>query len=216
MLFTNRTHAGEVLASALEDFAGLDNTLILALPRGGVPVAARVADALDLPMDLLMVRKLGVPGQEEYAMGALAQGGHCFFNHDVIDELRLTSEEIDMVIERETAELTRRERIYRGEAAAPTVSGKTVILIDDGLATGATMRVAVCAMEQGGAARIIVAVPVGAAESCERFDARVDRMVCPHRLAPLRSVGAWYDDFDQTSDAEVVELLATHEYGATA
>lgn len=216
MLFKNRTHAGEVLAAALNEYAGHDNTLVLALPRGGVPVAAQVADALDLPLDLLLVRKLGVPGQEEYAMGALAQGGHCFFNHDVIDELRLTSEEIDMVIERETAELSRRERMYRGDMGKPAVSGKTIILVDDGLATGATMRVAVCALEQSGAARIVVAVPVGAAESCERFDARVDQVVCPHRMSPLRGVGLWYDDFRQTSDAEVIELLATHQHGATA
>lgn len=216
MLFKNRTHAGNVLAAALNDYAGQDNTLVLALPRGGVPVAARVAEALDLPLDLLMVRKLGVPGQEEYAMGALAQGGHCFFNHDVIDELRLTAEEIDMVIERETAELARREKLYRGDVGEPAVGGKTVILIDDGLATGATMRVAVCALEQSGAAHIIVAVPVGAAESCERFDNRVDRVVCPHRLSPLRGVGMWYDDFSQTSDAEVIELLATHDHGVTA
>lgn len=211
MLFKDRTHAGEELAAALDEFAGQDNTLILALPRGGVPVAARIAEALELPLDLLMVRKLGVPGQEEYAMGALAQGGQCFFNHEVIDELRLTSEEIDMVIERETAELARREKIYRGEMAAPVVSGKTVILVDDGLATGATMRVAVCAMEQSGAARIIIAVPVAASESCERFDNRVDRVVCPHRLSPLRSVGMWYEDFSQTSDAQVIELLSTQE-----
>ncbi|SDS88485.1 putative phosphoribosyl transferase [Halopseudomonas xinjiangensis] len=216
MLFNNRTHAGEVLAAALNDYAGQDNTLILALPRGGVPVAAEVAEALDLPLDLLLVRKLGVPGQEEYAMGALAQGGHCFFNHDVIDELRLTSEEIDMVIERETAELARRERLYRGDRGQPVVTGKTVILVDDGLATGATMRVAVCALEQNGAARIVVAVPVGAAESCERFDTRVDQVVCPHRMSPLRGVGLWYDDFSQTSDAEVIELLATHQHGVTA
>lgn len=211
MLFKDRTHAGEELAAALDEFAGQDNTLILALPRGGVPVAARIAEALELPLDLLMVRKLGVPGQEEYAMGALAQGGQCFFNHEVIDELRLTSEEIDMVIERETAELARREKMYRGEMAAPVVSGKTVILVDDGLATGATMRVAVCAMEQSGAARIIIAVPVAASESCERFDNRVDRVVCPHRLSPLRSVGMWYEDFSQTSDAQVIELLSTQE-----
>ena len=216
MLFRNRIHAGEVLAAALHEYAGQDNTLILALPRGGVPVAAQVADALDLPLDLLLVRKLGVPGQEEYAMGALAQGGHCYFNHDVIDELRLTSEEIDMVIEREIAELGRRERLYRGEAGQPAVSGKTVILVDDGLATGATMRVAVCALEQSGAARIVVAVPVGAAESCERFDTRVDQVVCPHRISPLRGVGLWYDDFSQTSDAEVTELLAIHQQGVTA
>ncbi len=216
MLFKNRTHAGEVLAAALDEYAGQDNTLILALPRGGVPVAAEVAETLDLPLDLLLVRKLGVPGQEEYAMGALAQGGHCFFNHEVIDELRLTSEEIDMVIERETAELARRERFYRGDRGEPVVTGKTVILIDDGLATGATMRVAVCALEQNGAAHIVVAVPVGAAESCERFDARVDRVVCPHRMSPLRSVGLWYDDFVQTSDAEVIDVLATHQHGVTA
>lgn len=211
MLFKDRTHAGEELAAALEEFAGQDNTLVLALPRGGVPVAARIAEALELPLDLLMVRKLGVPGQEEYAMGALAQGGHCFFNHEVIDELRLTSEEIDMVIERETAELARREKMYRGEMAAPAVSGKTVILVDDGLATGATMRVAVCAMEQSGAARIVVAVPVAAAESCERFDTRVDRVVCPHRLSPLHNVGMWYEDFSQTSDVQVIKLLSTAE-----
>lgn len=216
MLFKDRTHAGEELAAALDEYAGQDNTLILALPRGGVPVAARIAEALELPLDLLMVRKLGVPGQEEYAMGALAQGGQCFFNHEVIDELRLTSEEIDMVIERETAELARREKMYRGDMAAPVVSGKTVILVDDGLATGATMRVAVCAMEQSGAARIIIAVPVAASESCERFDNRVDRVVCPHRLSPLRSVGMWYEDFSQTSDAQVIELLSTHESEAIA
>ena len=196
-----------MLGRHLIEFAGQPDVLVLGLPRGGVVVAAEVARALDAPLDALIVRKLGVPGYEELAMGAIATGGARVLNQDVIARLRIPAGALDTVVEAEETELVRRERAYRGDRAAPDVCGATVILVDDGLATGATMRAAAAAVESMGAARIVIAVPVAPADTIAEFAAAGLVVVCP--LTPVRfgGVGAFYADFAQTSDQEVRRLL---------
>jgi putative phosphoribosyl transferase len=208
MLFANRREAGRILASLLMKYADRDDVLVLALPRGGVPVGFEVAQALRAPLDVFIVRKLGVPGHDELAMGAIATGGVRVLNDDVVISLELEPEVIDAVAVREEKELARRERIYRGARPAPDVHGRTVILVDDGLATGSTMRAAVAALRKQRPARIVVAVPVAAPETCEEFKTEVDEVVCAATPRMFNGVGRWYEDFSQTTDEEVHELLA--------
>ena len=210
MIYSDRTQAGQELAEALGEYAGREDVRLLALPRGGVPVAAQIATALRLPLDILLVRKLGIPGHEEYAMGAIASGGSCYLDQQLIAELDISAEQVEETLEREQNELQRRSQVYRGSRAEPDLQGCSVILVDDGLATGATMRAAIEAVRVRGARAVVVAVPVGAAETCRQLDAMVDRLVCPHQLEFLRGVGLWYADFRQVSDAEVIELLQQH------
>ncbi|HEX8844736.1 MAG TPA: phosphoribosyltransferase [Pyrinomonadaceae bacterium] len=208
MIYRDRTEAGRHLASQLGDYANRSDVLVLALPRGGVPVAFEVARALRAPLDIFLVRKLGVPGHEELAMGAIATGGTRVLNEDVVRYLNIPGEVIDAVAADEERELERRERLYRGERPAPDVRGKTVILVDDGLATGSTMRAAASALRQQAPARIVVGVPVSAPATCDEFREEVDEIVCAATPEPFQAVGLWYKDFSQTTDEEVRELLA--------
>jgi len=216
MLFVNRRHAGSVLAGLLKNYAERHDALVLALPRGGVPVGFEVAQALNAPLDVFVVRKLGVPGQEELAMGAIATGGVRVLNDDIVGYLGLSEEVIDRVAAREKKELDRRERIYRGDNAAPLVQGRTLILIDDGLATGSTMHAAVAALRKQQPSRIVVAVPVASPEACEELRSEVDETICAATPRPFQGVGRWYQDFSQTSDEEVHELLAQARASATS
>lgn len=205
--FLDRRDAGRVLAKALSHYQGRRDLIILALPRGGVPVAYEVAQALDAPLDIFLVRKLGMPGHEELAMGAIASGGIQVLNEDVIQILGISQPVIDQVARQEGLELEKRERLYRGDRPLPSVRGKTVILVDDGLATGATMRAAARALRKEGPAYLVVAVPVAAPDTCNEFRTEVDEVVCATTPQPFRAVGYWYEDFSQTTDAEVHDLL---------
>src|SRR5215831_16164616 len=207
MIYHDRTDAGKQLASQLSEYTDRNDVLVLALPRGGVPVAYEVAKALRAPLDVFLVRKLGVPGYEELAMGAIATGDVRVLNDDVVSYLKIPETVINSVTASEQKELDRRERVYRGNRSEPDVKGKTVILIDDGLATGSTMRAAVAALRQQGPARIVVAVPVGAPETCADFQAEADEAVCARTPEPFYAVGVWYGDFSQTTDEEVRALL---------
>jgi putative phosphoribosyl transferase len=207
MIYHDRSDAGRALARRLARYANRPDVLVLALPRGGVPVAYEVARALNAPLDVFLVRKLGVPGQEELAMGAIATGGVRVLNEDVVRLLQIPDEVIDSVAETQWRELERRERAYRDDRPLPDVRGRTVILIDDGLATGSSMRAAVAALRQQGPARIVVAVPVASASACEDFRAEVDEVICGQTPEPFYAVGSWYEDFTQTTDAEVHALL---------
>ena len=207
MIFRDRREAGRRLSEKLHHYAKLPDVLVLALPRGGVPVAYEVARALAAPLDVFLVRKLGFPGQEEYAMGAIASGGARVLNTNLIQRMRVTPQAVDAIVAKELGELVRREKAYRGSNPLPAVQGKTVILVDDGLATGASMYAAAAALRSEGPARIVVAVPVGAPSTCEGFGALVDEIVCAEAPAAFSAVGQWYDDFDQTTDEEVRELL---------
>lgn len=207
MTFRNRRQAGERLGPILEPYRKEDDVLVLALPRGGVPVAYEVAEHLDAPLRLFVVRKLGVPDQPELALGAIASGGARVYNQRIISTLDLSEEDIEAVVEREMAELARREEHYRGDTPAPDIAGRTVIVVDDGVATGATMRVAVQALRQEKAARIVVAVPTAAADTVEALQQEADDVVAAMTPANFTAVGAWYDDFTQTTDDEVVALL---------
>ena len=206
--FRDRRDAGRRLAASLAGYAHAPDVLVLALPRGGVPVAYEVARALNAPLDAFLVRKLGVPGHEELAMGAIATGGVRVLNDDVIDHLRLPPSAIEATAAREAQELERRERAYRDDRPPPDVRGKTAILVDDGLATGSTMRAAVAALRQQGPARIVVAVPVAAPPTCDLLRASVDQVVVAMAPESFVAVGLWYEDFSPTTDAEVRELLA--------
>ena len=206
--FHDRTEAGRHLAERLAaEYTNRPDVIVLALPRGGVPVAYEVARALGAPLDVFLVRKLGVPGHEELAMGAIASGGVRVLNQDVVRMLNVPNEVIDRVARRELAELARRETAYRDGHPAPDVRGRVVILIDDGLATGATMRAAAEALRQLGPARVVVAVPVAAPETCDEFQQYVDEIVCLLTPEPFHAVGVWYENFEQTTDDEVRELL---------
>jgi predicted phosphoribosyltransferase len=218
MLFRDRTEAGRRLAAELAAYAGRPDVLVLALPRGGVPVAFEVARALHAPLDVFLVRKLGVPGHEELAMGAIATGGVRVMNSDVVRALHIPEEAIEAVAAEEQQELERRERLYRDDRPAPEVHGRTVILVDDGLATGSSMRAAVAALRYLRPARIVVAVPVAAPDTCTELQAEVDDVVCVRTPEPFYGVGLWYDDFSQTTDAEVHALLerAADEHAAVA
>lgn len=207
MLFRDRRHAGQILAGKLTAFRDLPDLLVLALPRGGVPVADEVARALHAPLDVFLVRKLGVPEQPELAMGAIATGGVVVFNHDVVNGLGIPREAIDAVVAREEEELERREQAYRDDRPPPNVRDHTIILVDDGLATGSSMRAAVAALKHSEPREIVVAVPVGAAETCASLAGSVARVVCAETPEPFRAVGLWYADFSQTSDEEVHDLL---------
>lgn len=211
MLFRDRFDAGRQLAVRLMHYAGRDDVLVLALPRGGVPVGYEVADALGAPLDVFLVRKLGTPGHEELAMGAIASGGVRVLNDQVVRTLRPSEEVIAQVEAAERRELDRREHEYRGGRPPRDVRGKTVILVDDGLATGSTMRAAVAAVRKLGPARVVVAVPVGAAAICEEFEGEADEAICAREPDPFYAVGMWYEDFSQTSDEEVRALLARSE-----
>jgi putative phosphoribosyl transferase len=207
MSFKNRPDAGRKLAARLKHYAGHEDVLVVALPRGGVPVAYEVAAALDAPMDILLVRKLGVPGHDELAMGAIASGGLRVLNRDVLAHIPDAERVVEQVAKRELRELERREQAYRGVHPPEDLGGKTVILIDDGLATGSSMRAAVAAVKQHQPGRIVVAVPVGAASTCQELSAEVDEVICAVQPDPFLAVGLWYEDFSQTTDEEVRELL---------
>jgi putative phosphoribosyl transferase len=206
--FANRAEAGQLLAEKLLDYAGRDDVIVLGLPRGGVPVAFEVAQRLRVPLDVFIVRKLGVPGFEELAVGAIASGGVRVLNEDVARALPNAQEVIEAVTARETTELERREQSYRDGRPAPELGRKTVILVDDGLATGATMRAAVAALRERDVAKIVVAAPVGAPETCRELQDEVDDIVCAMAPEYFQAVGQYYEDFSQTSDEEVRELLA--------
>ncbi len=208
MRFRNREHAGRVLAERLRRYAGQENLLVLGLPRGGVPVAFEVASALDAPLDVFVVRKLGVPGHEELAMGALASGGVRVLNDDLVERLGIDAEAIARAAAAEGAELERREHVYRGDRGPVEATGKTVILVDDGLATGSTMRAASVAVRAREPERLVVAVPVAAAQTCDELRQEVDEVVCPLTPDPFAAVGLWYEDFTPTEDEEVRRLLA--------
>jgi putative phosphoribosyl transferase len=208
MIFQNREEAGRRLAARLAEPGGPGGKpLVLALPRGGVPVAAPVATELDGELDVLVVRKLGLPGHAELAMGAVAAGGVRVLNEDVVRSFGVTPEVIERVTERELAELERRERLYRGDLPPLAVEGREVVIVDDGLATGATMRVAVSALRKRNVARALVAVPVAAPDICRALDQEADQAVCLETPEPFIAVGRWYRDFPQTDDEEVRRLL---------
>jgi predicted phosphoribosyltransferase len=205
--FVDRADGGRALAALLARYAHQPDVRVLALPRGGVPVAFEVAQTLEAPLDVFGVRKLGLPGHEEFAMGAIASGGLVVLDDEVVRLAGVSDAALQRVIETERQELERRERRYRGDRPLPDIAGNTVILVDDGLATGSTMRAAVAALEQEGPRRIVVAVPVAAPEACEDFRHEVDDVVCAATPEPFQAVGLWYDDFSQTSDEEVHALL---------
>ena len=208
MKFRDRRQAGRALAEKLQHYAGRDDVLVLALPRGGVPVGFEIARALGAPLDVFLVRKLGVPGHEEFAMGAIAAGGVTVLSEALILELGITQRAVSEAIAREQKELERRERLYRAGWPAPRVRSRTAILVDDGLATGATMRAAAAALRRLDAKRIVIAVPVAAPQVCDDFRGEVDEIVCAHTPERLHAVGEWYEDFSQTTDDEVRELLS--------
>jgi putative phosphoribosyl transferase len=212
--YEDRRHAGAVLGQRLQQFKGRDDVVVLALPRGGVPVAHEVARALDAPLDVFLVRKLGVPHHRELAMGAIASGGVRVLNEDVVSAYGLSDAVVDRVASEEQAELERRERAYRNGRAAVQLRGRVVLLVDDGLATGASMRAAVEAVRGHHPARIVVAVPVGSPETCREFADVADEIVCARAPEYFAAVGQWYRDFSQTTDDEVRELLQ-HSAGIT-
>lgn len=205
--FQDRRHAGSALASELSVYAGREDLVVLGLPRGGIPVAFEVALALAAPLDVFVVRKLGFPGHEEYAMGAIASGGVRVLNPDLREELATRGAMVDTVAARELTELERRESLYRAGRAPVPLKGRCVILVDDGLATGSTMLAAVTALHRHRPARIVVGVPVASREACARLGREVDDIVCATTPEPFSSVGRWYEQFDQTSDQEVTDLL---------
>jgi predicted phosphoribosyltransferase len=205
--FRDRRDAGKKLAQKLSKYTGRPDVLVLALPRGGVPVAYEVARALNAPLDIFMVRKLGLPGREELAIGAIASGDIRVLNQDIIRMLSIPDEVIQFVVRRESQELQRRENLYRGSRPFPEIRDRTVILIDDGLATGASMRAAVAGLRAQHPAQIVVAVPAAAPEVCDAFASEVDEVVCAITPDPFYGVGRWYDDFSQVTDEEVRNLL---------
>jgi predicted phosphoribosyltransferase len=210
-MLQNRRQAGQMLAAKLKAYANRPDVLVLALPRGGVPVAFEIAKALNLPLDVCLVRKLGTPGKKELAMGAIAMGGVVAINHDVVDWLKIPPEVIEQAIEQEEQELARRDRAYRGDRPLPAISDRTIILVDDGIATGSTLRAAITALKQQQPKAIIVAVPVAPPATCQDLKAEVDQVVCLSKPDPFYSISLWYEDFSQTSDSEVRDLLAQAE-----
>src|SRR5712692_2003566 len=209
--FRDRIHAGRLLARKLTGYSNRNDVIVLALPRGGVPVGFEVAQALGTPLDVFLVRKLGVPGHEELAMGAIASGGVRVLNQDVVERLKISSAVIGRVAASEQRELERRERAYRDGRPVPDVRGKTVILIDDGLATGSTMHAAVAAIRQQQPARIIIAVPTAPPDTCEALRKEVDEVVSAATPEPFHAVGLWYEDFSETTDDEIRTLLERAE-----
>ncbi len=212
----DRREAGRILAAELMSYAGRPEVVVLGLPRGGVVVAYEVAAALRAPLDIFMVRKLGVPGHEELAMGAIASGGVLTLNDDVVSTLGITPEQIDAAVQRQQAVLEQREAVYRGAAPPLRLEGKTVIVVDDGLATGASMRTALRALRQHDPGRLVVAVPVGPESTCRELAADAEEVVCAVMPDPFQAVGAWYQDFSQTEDEEVVDLLLKASVGPSA
>lgn len=216
MLFQDRYDAGQQLAHPLREFANASEAVVLGLPRGGVPVAHEVAQALHLPLDIFLVRKLGVPGEEELAMGAIASGHVRILNHAVIEALKIKPRVIEGVTRQEHAELIRRENTYRGNRPPLKVAGQTVLLIDDGVATGMTMSAAIHALRKHHPYQIIVAVPVGVRDTCLEITHLADRVVCFKAPAPFWNVGQWYADFSATTDEEVCDLLARTTVSASS
>lgn len=205
--FHDRAEAGRLLSQKLAGYGDRGDVIVLALPRGGVPVGFEIAKALRAPLDVFLVRKLGAPGQEELAMGAIAAGGVRVLNEEVVRALSISPRVIDSVAARELRELVRRDQLYRGRRRAPNVAGRTVILVDDGLATGSTMRAAIEALREKTPGRVVVAVPVAAAPTCAEIASLVDEMVCYATPEPFYSVGVWYDDFSQITDDQIRGLL---------
>lgn len=214
--FHDRKQAGQQLAAALDAYKGRKDVIVLGLPRGGVPVAAEVAQSLGVPLDIFTVRKLGVPGREELAMGAIATGGARVLNRQIINQLGISQDKIDAVTDAEKRELARREAVYRTGRSAPSLRGKTVIVVDDGLATGSTMSAAVRGIKQQHPAKIIVAVPTGSDSGCYVLGRAADELVCLMTPRDFRAVGEWYDVFDQTEDATVQRLLEEAHQRMTA
>jgi putative phosphoribosyl transferase len=208
MRFRDRTDAGRQLAARLAAFGNRSDVVVLALPRGGLPVAAEVSRELNVPLDIFLVRKLGVPGHAELAMGAIADGGVRVLNQDLIDELGIPRALVEQVTQRERLELDRRDRLYRGNRRMRALAGHTVIVIDDGLATGSTMEAAVSALRAHKPARIVIAVPVGAPETCQRLARMADEVVCVLMPVPFNAVGLWYERFDQVSDGEAIAVVS--------
>jgi putative phosphoribosyl transferase len=213
MKFEDRTEAGRLLASKLTAYANRPDVIVLGLPRGGVPVAFEVSKALHVPLDIGLVRKLGVPGHKELAMGAIASGNVRVLNQDVIDWLGISDRVIDHVVAKEQEELERRNLVYRGNRPAPDVRNRTVILVDDGIATGATLRAAIAALRQQDPARIVVAVPVAPPSTCNQLQAEVDDVICVLAPEELYAIGVWYENFSQTTDDEVCDRLARANQG---
>lgn len=205
--YADRLHAGKVLAEHLRDYQDRDDVIVLALPRGGVPVGYEIAKALHAPLDVFIVRKLGVPGHSELAMGALATGGACVFNESIIRDLGIPSYAINQVIEEEKIELARRETVYRGDKPFPDLKNKIVILVDDGIATGASIKAAIKALEHLQPKSVVVAVPVADESICDEIALTVDQVICPLQPTHLQAVGLWYHDFSQTEDEEVHAYL---------
>jgi putative phosphoribosyl transferase len=207
--FRDRRDAGRQLAALLTEYGNRSDVVVLALPRGGVPVAAEVAARLRAPLDVFLVRKLGVPGHPELAMGAIAAGGVQVLSHDLIADLGIPTALVEQTAVRERLELERRDRLFRGDREPPVVRDRACMLVDDGLATGSTMEAAIVALRNSRPASIVVAVPVGARETCERLSRLADRVVCLAMPEPFSAVGQWYDDFSQTTDEEVREALTS-------
>jgi putative phosphoribosyl transferase len=214
--FSDRTEAGRFLAEQLRAYAGRDDVIVVALPRGGVPVGYEVARTLSSPLDIVSVRKLGVPGHEELAMGAVASGGELVLDEGLVTRLRIPLSELRRRIDEQLHELERRDTVYRDGRSPPNLAGKTVVLVDDGLATGSTMRAAVLAVRRQRPARIVVGVPVASPEACQDLEDLADEIVCGVAPQFLQAVGLWYADFSQISDAQVRDLLARASPGATA
>lgn len=208
--YIDRHHAGKILAKELKEYTKQSDVIILGLPRGGVPVAYEIALALSAPLDICIVRKLGVPWHDELAMGAIATGGALVFNPGILKELNISQVDIDHVILTEKKELERREMAYRGNRPKPNLQNKTIILVDDGIATGATIRAAITALRMQNPHKIVIAVPVAPAEICEEMSLLVEQIICPLKPRHFYAVGAWYEVFDQTTDSEVFDLLKTN------
>ncbi len=216
MLFRDRTDAGRKLADRLAAYANYPNAMVLALPRGGVPVAFEVAEALNLPLDIFVVRKLGLPGHEEFGIGAIASSGARVLNQDLIRQLSLSDEIIEHIVAREQRELERREQTYRGQRPVLDVRDRVIIIVDDGLATGSSMRAAIAALRQKRPAKLIVAVPVGARATCSELAALADEAICLETPENFSAVGLWYNDFSQITDEEVIDLLARNQRNSEA
>jgi putative phosphoribosyl transferase len=206
-LFGDRRQAGRVLAQHLVEYRGRPDVIVLGLPRGGVPVAFEVATAIHAPLDVFMVRKIGAPWNEEFALGAIASGGLVYLDRDTVSRIGVEQAEIERIVAMESRELARREQLYRGARPFPDLTGLTVILVDDGLATGSSMLAAVHAVRTENPREVVAATPVASTQACELLSQVVDRCVCPATPEPFYGVGMWYDDFSETSDGEVVELL---------
>ncbi|MDJ0659673.1 MAG: phosphoribosyltransferase [Crocosphaera sp.] len=214
--FHDRTEAGQQLAEKLESYKNQDNTIVLALPRGGVPVAYPIAKQLNLPLDICLVRKLGVPERPELAMGAIALGGVRILNTDIIHWSNISPQIIEQVTEKEQQELRRREQVYRGEQPFPKIYNQTVILVDDGIATGSTIKAAIAIIKKQQAKKIIIAVPIAPPSVCQELSYEVDEVMVLKKPEHLNSISLWYDDFSQTTDEEVCSLLfLAHQYCLT-